>query len=105
MFSQVNPNEPSAQTMTYTVPKDPDTSGDPYCLNMGTIAISKNGVPFYSPVTAEVMNAVQGETQVQKEYVTVQSFKTRSLAPRLDPLLLETLHLSRCTNFEDANRL
>jgi len=59
----VNPNAPSAQNHFYTVPKNPDVSGVPYCLNMGVVGIAVNGVPFFSPVTVDTMNAVEGDTE------------------------------------------
>jgi len=59
----VNPNAPSAQNYLYTVPKNPDVTGAYYCLNMGVTGIAVNGVPFYSPLTSDIMNAVEGDTE------------------------------------------
>jgi len=58
-----NPNEPQAVNYRFVVPKNPDISGVPYCLGLGATGIAKNGVAFFSPVTVEIMNAVEGDTE------------------------------------------
>jgi len=59
-----NPNAPSAITKSVSLPNNPQFAADgPFCLPMGDIGIALNGVSFFDPLTAEAVNAVEGDGQ------------------------------------------
>ncbi|XP_064628511.1 uncharacterized protein LOC135488054 [Lineus longissimus] len=63
-WQRVNPNTPQSQSHSYKVQKNPSlpaVSGTSQCLPMATIGIAINGVPFYSPYTADSLNAGECE--------------------------------------------
>lgn len=63
-WEKVNPNTPQSQSHSYKVQKNPSlpaVSGTSQCLPMSTIGVAINGVPFYSPYTANDLNAGECE--------------------------------------------
>ncbi len=52
---------PGAQGSVFTFPRNPVFASEPYCLSPGPMAIAKNGVYFFDPLTHQGRNAVEGD--------------------------------------------
>lgn len=59
--AQSNPNSIAEQTVSRTVPKEPQVASTTTCLPGGPIAVAVNGIVMYNPWDADGENAVEGE--------------------------------------------
>jgi len=69
MWEEINPNYPEAGDISFTTPQDPTiTDGVVYCVSQGSIAMAKNGVPFFGPLTSSWLNAVEGDSEEEMDF-------------------------------------
>lgn len=56
-----NPNSIEAQSISWSLPLDPQVAAEPSCLGQGAIAIASSGAVFFNPVDADGIIAAANE--------------------------------------------